>query len=225
MTAPIFNVSPFTLLDYPNKTACILWFAGCNMRCQYCYNPEIVLGKGKISYEQVLKFLGTRINLLDGVVLSGGECLSHRGIKNFAKEIKAMGFLVKVDTNGSHPLVLQDLLQKQLVDYVSLDFKGSKRNFGEITESTFFENTIQAAKVLVGSKIDFEIRTTLHSVLFMEKDVQEILNILESIGYQGNYYLQKYRDDKSTLRNLEKSGDINLSGVNSKSGIVVVFRG
>lgn len=65
---PIYSISPFTLLDYPDKTACILWFAGCNMRCLYCYNPDIVLGKGKISYEEALKFLKTRVNLLDGVV-------------------------------------------------------------------------------------------------------------------------------------------------------------
>ncbi|HJR99561.1 MAG TPA: 4Fe-4S cluster-binding domain-containing protein, partial [Flavobacterium sp.] len=73
----ISNITPFTLLDYPDKSSCILWYAGCNMRCLYCYNPEIVLGKGTISFSEVLLFLKTRIGLLNAVVFSGGECLIH----------------------------------------------------------------------------------------------------------------------------------------------------
>ena len=85
---PIYSITPFTLLDYPHKAACIIWFAGCNMRCLYCYNPDIVLGKGKLSFQEALNFLKTRINLLDGVVLSGGECTSHKNIKVLLQEIK-----------------------------------------------------------------------------------------------------------------------------------------
>ncbi|MBK8373283.1 MAG: 4Fe-4S cluster-binding domain-containing protein [Saprospiraceae bacterium] len=79
------------MLDYPDKTACILWFAGCNMRCSYCYNPEIVSGKGKYSFEDIKIFLHSRKHLLDAVVLSGGECLLSNGIKDIIMEIKAVG--------------------------------------------------------------------------------------------------------------------------------------
>jgi len=89
---PIYSITPFTLLDYPNKSACILWFAGCNMRCIYCYNPEIVLGKGTLSLEKVLDFLNSRKELLDAVVFSGGECLLHNNILSFIKTVKEMGF-------------------------------------------------------------------------------------------------------------------------------------
>jgi pyruvate formate lyase activating enzyme len=94
-TKPVYSITPFTLLDYPHKTACILWFAGCNMKCVYCYNPDIVFGKGKISISEVLNFLNRRKSLLDGVVLSGGECTSHKNIRQLLQEIKKLGFLVK----------------------------------------------------------------------------------------------------------------------------------
>lgn len=90
----IYNISPFTLLDFPDKTACILWFAGCNMRCAYCYNPDIVLGKGKKTIKEALNFIKTRKGLLDGVVLSGGECTLYKELPEIAREIKKMGFLV-----------------------------------------------------------------------------------------------------------------------------------
>ena len=116
VSTPIYSITPFTLLDYAHKSACILWFAGCNMRCLYCYNPEIVLGKGSISFEKALGFLRSRKILLDGVVFSGGECLLHKNIIELIAEVKKMGFLVKIDTNGSQPKVLKSLIEKQLID-------------------------------------------------------------------------------------------------------------
>ena len=113
----ISNITPFTLLDYPHKSACILWYAGCNMRCLYCYNPEIVLGKGTIAFTNVIAFLKTRIGLLDAVVFSGGECLIHKTILEHIKIVKEMGFLVKIDTNGSCPKILKQLVDDNLIDY------------------------------------------------------------------------------------------------------------
>ena len=135
---PIYSITPFTLLDYAHKSACILWFAGCNMRCLYCYNPEIVLGKGTISFEKTLTFLNSRKYLLDAVVFSGGECLLHKNILELITEVKKMGFLVKIDTNGSKPAVLRELLKKRLIDYVALDFKALPAHFKKITQSNFF---------------------------------------------------------------------------------------
>lgn len=119
---PIYSLTPFTLLDYPHKSACILWFAGCNMHFLYCYNPEIVFGKGTLPFEKILTILHTRKNLLDAVVFSGGECLLHKKIISQITDVKKMGFLVKIDTNGSSPKVIQELLIKKsyLLDRIRL---------------------------------------------------------------------------------------------------------
>ena len=170
MLVPLFTViTPFTLLDYPHKSACILWFAGCNMRCLYCYNPEIVLGKGTLSFEKILSFLHTRKNLLDAVVFSGGECLLHKKIIPLITEVKKMGFLVKVDTNGSSPEVMQNLINKDLIDYIALDFKGPKSKFQAITLSDLYDSFEKTLDLILLAKIPFEVRTTYHSDLLYKR--------------------------------------------------------
>lgn len=201
----IYSITPFSLLDYPDKTACILWFAGCNMRCLYCYNPDIVLGKGKISNAQALKFISSRKGLLDGVVLSGGECTLHKNIIPLITEIKRMGMLVKIDTNGSSPKVLKLLLQNKLVDYVALDFKGTAASFRKITQSDFFQRFEETLVLLLHSNIKFEVRTTVHSDLINEQDLMWMHNYLEKKGYKGKYYLQNFVKDVPTLGNIENS--------------------
>ena len=131
LSQPIYNITPFTLLDYPDKSACIFWYAGCNMRCLYCYNPEIVLGKGTATFSEAISFLKSRQGLLDAVVFSGGECLIHKNILDQIKTVKELGFLIKIDTNGSNPNVLKQLIKSNLIDYVALDFKGTKAIFNK----------------------------------------------------------------------------------------------
>ena len=138
LSKPIYNITPFTLLDYPDKSACIFWYAGCNMRCLYCYNPEIVLGKGTTTFSEAISFLKSRQGLLDAVVFSGGECLIHKNILDQIKTIKELGFLIKIDTNGSNPNVLKQLIKSNLIDYVALDFKATRSNFQQITKSDLF---------------------------------------------------------------------------------------
>lgn len=200
---PIYSITPFTLLDYPDKTACILWFAGCNMRCLYCYNPDIVLGKGKLSFKDALKFISSRKNLLDGVVLSGGECTLHKDLISLLQEIKKNGMLIKVDTNGTKPDVLQGLIQQNLIDYIALDFKSPSHKFAGITKADSFADFNNTLKLLVQSQFAFEVRTTVHTDLLNIQDIQHMSDYLESIGYTGNYYLQNYVNDSKTL------GDMN----------------
>ncbi len=223
VTKSIYNITPFTLLDYPSKTACILWFAGCNMRCQYCYNPDIVLGKGKVSYQEALTFLKTRINLLDGVVLSGGECLLQKNIIKLIVEIKKMGLLVKIDTNGASPKVLEDLIKMRLIDYVSLDFKATKSKFKSITNSSFYEKFISSLKLLINSKLTFEVRTTVHSGLLAQNDIQEMIKVLENCNYQGVYYIQNFVNNTKTLLKLEnsKQNAININSLDTKLSIAI----
>ncbi len=222
---PIYSITPFTLLDYAHKSACILWFAGCNMRCLYCYNPEIVLGKGTISFEKTLTFLNSRKYLLDAVVFSGGECLLHKNILELITEVKKMGFLVKIDTNGSKPAVLQELLKKRLIDYVALDFKALPAHFKKITQSNFFLPFQKSVRMLIESGLSFEVRTTVHSDLIDGNQLRQMIQYLEKQNYIGNYYIQHFMNGATTLKKLEYSTREverqNLSTANVK----VYFRG
>lgn len=220
----VFSLTPFTLLDYPHKTACIVWFAGCNMRCLYCYNPDIVLGKGKINFNEVLTFLKTRKGLLDGVVLSGGECTLHKKIIDFIKEIKAMGFAVKIDTNGSNPKILNSLIRDQLIDYVALDYKSLPHTFKELTQSGLFSEFQETLSLLIQSNIPFEVRTTFHSSLITESDFIEMIKYLESQNFEGNYYVQHFMDNVPTLSNLDNSTkEIQLKDFSTPK-IKIIFR-
>lgn len=221
---PIYSITPFTLLDYPDKTACILWFAGCNMRCLYCYNPDIVLGKGVIDFEKVFTFLASRKGLLDGVVLSGGECTIHKDIIALARKIKAMGFAVKIDTNGSKPLVLKQLIEEQLVDYVALDFKSIVSNYKKITKSNLFKNFEKSLLYLIASKIAFEVRTTVHSDLISEDDFKQMVSYLETQKFEGKYYVQHFVNNVPTLSELTHSQEKLKTQHFSTSKIQVVFR-
>lgn len=222
---PIYNLTPFTLLDYPHKSACILWFAGCNMRCLYCYNPEIVFGKGIISLENAMQFLKGRKHLLDAVVFSGGECLLHRKSIDFIAEVKKMGFLVKIDTNGSKPEVLQELIQKKLIDYVALDFKAMPSNFEKITQSKLFIAFEKSLHLLLQNDIPFEVRTTVHSELLNKNDITEMISYLENAGYTGNYYIQHFVNDVTTIEKLGHSIKTLEKESLSTEKIKICFRG
>ncbi|WP_239455546.1 anaerobic ribonucleoside-triphosphate reductase activating protein [Flavobacterium ginsenosidimutans] len=223
-TKGIFSLTPFTLLDYPHKTACIVWFAGCNMRCLYCYNPDIVLGKGKIDFDSVLAFLKTRKGLLDGVVLSGGECTLHKNIIDFIKEIKTMGFAVKIDTNGSNPKILNSLIHDQLIDYVALDYKSLPHTFKKLTQSGLFSEFEESLSLLIQSNIPFEVRTTFHSSLISENDFIKMIEYLETKNFEGNYYVQHFMNNVPTLSKLDHSNkEIRFKNFSTPK-IKVIFR-
>jgi pyruvate formate lyase activating enzyme len=207
----VHSYTPFTLLDYPDKSACILWFAGCNMKCDYCYNPEIVFGKGMFSFSEIYSFLKSRRNLLDAVVFSGGECLIHKDIIQFIKLVKNLGFLIKVDTNGSQPKVLEKLIKEQLIDYVALDFKGTKEKFFAITKSDFYSQFLSCFQLLQSSTVPFEIRTTYHSSLLNPEDIISMQEILLELGYDKTYYLQNFRNYQNTIAPLSESISIKLN--------------
>jgi pyruvate formate lyase activating enzyme len=223
MSKAIYNITPFTLLDFPDKIACIIWFAGCNMNCKYCYNIDIVNGKGKMTYDEVIRFLDTRKDLLDGVVLSGGECMIHSGLENFMLQIKERNMQIKIDTNGSHPKVLKNLMNRNLVDYVALDFKGLVEDFYHITQSHFFRAFEETLELLIDSTLSFEVRTTVHSNLIGNQQLEKMKLYLESKKYRGKYYLQAFLNDVPTLGNMENDYQhLNLHNLSSKLLDVVV---
>lgn len=221
---PIYDITPFTLLDYPDKTACIIWYAGCNMRCGYCYNPDIVMGKGKISIDEVLQFLNRRKGLLDGVVMSGGECTMHPSLIDFALKVKALGMEVKIDTNGSRPEVLKKLYENNTLDYVALDFKATPQKFHAITKSDLFSPFEKSLSFLIDNNIPFEVRTTVHSEQLSSDDIYSMRDFLLKEGYRGTYFLQNYVNGVKTIENLEPTNKRILDHDYSTQNMEVVIR-
>jgi pyruvate formate lyase activating enzyme len=224
MQKPIYSITPFTLLDYPDHTACIIWFAGCNMRCLYCYNPEIVLGKGKLTIAETLRFLASRKHLLEGVVFSGGECTLHPSFLEMVRIVKEMGFLVKIDTNGSRPKVLEVLINQGYVDYVALDFKALAKSYASITRSHLHADFEKSLHLLQESHVAFEVRTTWHRELISTTELQEMVDYLTAHAYHGTYYVQHYVNNVTTLFPLPFSTPTNDSIPFSTAQIEVAFR-
>ena len=189
----IYDITPFSALDFPGKLSAIVWFAGCNLRCDYCYNPHIVFSKGAISTQEALHFLKSRVALLDGVVISGGEPTGFGGLQAFCEQVKSLGFLIKLDTNGTNPDVVLSLLDNHLLDYVSLDFKSTSEKWRKIAKGSSFEAFSKSLALLLASKIDFEVRTTLHPDLLDNEDLKNMRNFLRANGYKGEYFVQAYR--------------------------------
>ncbi len=198
----VYDLTKFSHLDFPDHLSCIVWFVGCNMRCDYCYNKDIVFThKGKYSLEEILAFLEQRVGLLDGVVLSGGEATSHNLI-SFCQKIKALGFKIKLDTNGTNHTNIKELIDLNLIDYIALDYKAPNYKFYEITHSnafSLFENTLT---YLIQSDIKFEVRTTVHNDLLNEKDINFIVNDLIKKGYKNTYFLQEFMDTEDNIGNI-----------------------
>lgn len=172
------------------------------MRCDFCYNKDIVFSKkGAYTYNDVLSFLKTRINLLEGVVLSGGEATSH-DLVLFAQKIKELGFLIKLDTNGTNHNCVKRLIELNLLDYVALDYKAPKSKFQKITYSNKYDEFSKTLNLLIDSDIKFEARTTLHSDLLNENDINEIINDLNERGYTNQYFIQEFLNTGTSIGNL-----------------------
>lgn len=189
---PLADISPFTLLDFPDRLAAIFWFAGCNMRCSYCHNQHLIHAKGEIGEQQALDFLVSRQGKLDGVVLSGGEATLYRRLPEFAALIRELGFEIKLDTNGSRPEMIRQLIDQNLLDYVALDFKAPAVKYREVTGLDAYDSLLQTVKLLQQSQTAHEIRGTYHSALLNTDDLDTICDTVTELGYQGPYYLQNY---------------------------------
>jgi len=190
----IYDITPFTHLDYPEHLACIVWFCGCPLRCGYCYNKDIVFSKeGRYTYDDFFIFLSKRQGLLDGVVLSGGEA-SRVGLEEFCKKIKDMGFKIKLDTSGVFYENIKKLVELNLVDFIALDYKAPKRSFVKVTNSSLekYNNFEKTLIYLIEQDMDFEVRTTVHRDLLDENDINLIIEDLYNKGYKSVYYLQNF---------------------------------
>jgi len=204
---PIYDITPFTALDFAGKLSAIIWFAGCNLRCAYCYNPHIVFGKGTISIAQVAAFLQKRRGLLEGVVMSGGEPTSCDSLIEICAYSKKIGYMVKLDTNGSNPDVLTKLLADKLLDFVSLDFKSTKEKWRLVAGGGSFDTFLESLDLLLASKVPFEVRTTVHPELLSDNDVRWMGEFLKRKGYDKRYYLQPYKHTDTIKKIKEPVGE------------------
>ncbi len=200
MPLQISAIQQFTTLDYPGKLACIVFFAGCNFRCSYCHNPEFVLAeeinKIKASFikeEDFFNFLSKREGLLDAVVISGGEATLVPNLKEFIKKIKDLGFLVKLDTNGSKPELIKDLINQQLIDYIAMDLKSSFEHYPELVcKKIDIQDLQESINFIKDSGIEYEFRSTLIKEVHTQEILSEMSKILKG---SKKVFLQSYRND------------------------------
>lgn len=196
-----------TLLDYPEKVACTVFTGGCNFRCPFCHNASLVNinDDTTVSEEEFFLFLKKRVNILDGVCITGGEPLLQKDIYSFISNIKALGFAVKLDTNGAYPEKLSELINAGIIDYVAMDIKNSKDKYsltcGTDVDLYSIEKSIE---LLSKSNVEHEFRTTVVRELHTKED---IIEIAKWISDAKKYYLQSFKD----------SGDILSDGLTSYS--------
>ncbi len=197
----IAGLQKLTLLDYPGRVACTVFTGGCNFRCPFCHNASLVLPGEPvrdISEGEVLAFLKKRVGVLDGVAVTGGEPLLHPDIAVFLREVKAMGYRVKLDTNGSFPDRLMELAEAGLVDRVAMDIKNAPALYAETVGLARFElGEVERAKdFLLSGTLEYEFRTTVVRGLHTAESLKAAA---EWIRGAKEYYLQQYRDSGAIL--------------------------
>jgi len=181
-----------SLIDYPGKVCAVVFSQGCNFRCPYCHNSELVypeLFNEPITETEVLSFLEMRKRLIDGVVITGGEPLLQPDVKDFIKEVKKAGCLVKLDTNGSFPEKLREIIDEGLIDYIAMDIKSPIDKYSSVVRAEVNTDHIRKTLMLITkSGRPYEVRTTLFRGLTMD-DVLRMMGELNAFGIE-NYYLQ-----------------------------------
>ncbi len=191
----IHGLQKLTLLDYPDKMACTVFLGGCDFRCPYCHNWELVDGSYPPTMEEqeFFAFLKKRQGLLDGVCVTGGEPLLRKELPEFLRKIRDLGYLIKLDTNGSHPERLRQILEEGLADYVAMDIKNSPQRYGETIGRPEFDITpiCESVRLLMEGAVDYEFRTTVVNELHDEEDFRAIAGWLRGAK---RCFLQPFTD-------------------------------
>jgi len=203
----IGGLQKLTLIDYPGRLAATVFLCGCNFHCPWCYSSELVLPKKiknqpKISEKEFFDFLNERKNLLEGVTICGGEPTVNKDLPQFCKKIRRLGYFVKLDTNGSNPEMLEELINNKLIDYVAMDVKLPKERYPEIYgKRVKIKNIEKSINILKIKKIDSEFRTTVVPTIL---DKEDISKIARWVGPAKRYYLQNFRPEKTIDPKFEK---------------------
>ena len=195
----VSGLQKLTLLDFPQVVSCIVFTQGCNFRCPFCHNSTLVEGEPEeeISTEKIFEFLKKRKGLLDGVVITGGEPLIQKDIRGFVEKLKEMGYLVKLDTNGTNPKMLKELVEAELIDYVAIDIKNSPEEYDKATGVTGLMDKVTESKdFLIKGTVPYEFRTTVVKGIHTK---ESLVTLAKWIKGAEHYFLQQYKDSGSIL--------------------------
>ena len=196
----IGGLQKLSLIDFPDNIAAIIFTQGCNFRCPYCHNPELVdpqLFQEPISEEEVISFLETRKEKLTGVVITGGEPVLQEDLGEFMQKLKTMGFKVKLDTNGSRPEVLKQLMESQLLDYIAMDIKAPLEKYPKIAGVEGMEDKVKESIDLIkASEVPHEFRTTVAKNLLDPDDIEQIKTLA---GEADKYYTKDFVKSEKLL--------------------------
>ncbi len=197
----------FSGIDFPGRMSCIVFTQGCNFRCSYCHNPELVLPErfGEPLNEEIfLEFLERRKGAIEGVVITGGEPTIHRDLPKFIEKIKNEGFFVKLDTNGTNPKMIDELIGKNLLDYIAMDIKGSFNKYQLITNvEVEIRDIIKSMEIIMKSGIAYEFRTTVLKKFHAPEDFLEIGRYVKGAK---KYVLQNFKPTKCIDKTLPEKG-------------------
>ena len=197
----IGGIQRFSLIDYPSKTSCIIFTQGCNFRCHFCHNPELIemdASGDRIMQKPFFDFLKERKGKLDAVVITGGEPTLQRDLTGFIRHIKEIGYLVKIDTNGTNPILIKSLIDQNLIDSIAMDIKAPWHRYSEVAGIEADNDLLQAIEdsieIIIKSNIDYEFRTTTVRELL---SVEAILEIASLIRGAERYVLQRFVPSKT----------------------------
>jgi pyruvate formate lyase activating enzyme len=196
------GIQKTTLIDFPDKVAAIFFTGGCNFRCPFCYNKELVLNPEKtksLPEKDIFEFLDKRKKYLDGIVITGGEPTIHQGLPDFMKKAKKMGFEIKLDTNGTNPEMLKSALEKKLVDYVAMDIKSAleKERYEKATGTQIDIKQIKKSiNTIMHGGISYEFRTTVVPDFVSLQDIEKIA---ESLKGAEKYFLQQFVPNENCI--------------------------
>lgn len=187
-----------SLIDYPNKICCIIFTQGCNFRCPYCHNPELVLPglfSPPIEEKEIFSFLEKRKKYLDGVSITGGEPCIHKDILVFLEKVKNIGYSVKLDTNGYFPEIIKEAIKRKIVDYIAMDIKGPIEKYSEIVEVKVDVNRIlRSIEIIKESGIEYEFKTTVVKSQLSKEDFEKIGGMIKGANF---YFLQQFKPSKT----------------------------
>ncbi len=183
-----------SLIDYPDKISSIIFLPFCNLKCGYCHNPELLINPENIpsiSEIEVLKHLKENKKLLDGIVITGGEPTLHKELPNFIRKVKEKGFMVKLDTNGTNPKMLQELIQERLIDFIAMDIKNIAPKYKKTVNTRInFSKIMESIRLVIQSGIEHEFRTTVLPELHTNEDLIQIAK--EHLKGAKKYVIQQF---------------------------------
>ena len=225
------GMEKLSLVDYEGKVACTLFTNGCNFKCPFCHNSTLVINHNNNNYiedEEILSYLQKRTKQLDAVVITGGEPTLMSNLIDQIKKIKQLGFLIKLDTNGSNPDTIRYLVENKLIDYIAMDIKNSFEKYSLTTgiNNINLDNIKDSINYIMNCNIDYEFRTTLVKELHNENDIIEISNIIKGAK---KHFLQCFIDRGTCIENnlhkIEKEEALKYKKILEKNIEKVLLRG